>query len=73
MLNAQEAETDIEARAELLTEVQRWILDRHWCNWKLPIASVSYYGFSARLQDQGIPDWLNFYDRRRESMWLKQS
>ncbi len=73
MLNAQEAETDVEARAELLTEVQRWILDRHWCNWKLPIASVSYYGFSARLQDQGIPDWLNFYDRRRESMWLKQS
>ena len=72
LLNAQEAETDIEARAELLTEVQRWILDRHWCNWKLPIASVSYYGFSARLQDQGIPDWLNMYDRRRESMWLQQ-
>ncbi len=71
LLNAQEAETDVEARAELLTEVQRWILDRHWCNWKLPIASVSYYGFSARLQDQGIPDWLNMYDRRRESMWLK--
>ena len=73
MLNAQEAETDPEARAELLTEVQTWILDHHWCNWILPISSVSYYGFSARLQDQGFADWLNFYDRRRESMWLKRS
>ncbi len=72
MLNAQEAETDPEARAVLLTELQSWILDNHWCNWGLPISSVSYYGFSARLQDQGIADWLNFYDRRRESMWLQQ-
>ncbi len=72
MLSAQEAETDIEARAALLTEVQTWILDRHWCNWKLPISTVSYYGFSARLQDQGVADWQNFYDRRREAMWLQQ-
>ncbi len=72
MLNAQEAETDPEARAVLLTELQSWILDNHWCNWGLPISTVSYYGFSARLQDQGIADWLNFYDRRRESMWLQQ-
>ena len=71
MLNAQEAETDVEARAALLTEVQTWILDRHWCNWKLPISQVSYFGFSSRLQDQGIADWQNFYDRRRESMWVK--
>ncbi len=70
MLNAQEAETDAEARAVLLTEVQKWILDNHWCNWGLPVSTVSYYGFSARLQDQGIADWVNLYDRRRESMWL---
>ena len=70
MLNAQEAETDPEARAVLLTDVQRWILDNHWCNWRMPIASVSYYGFSSRLRDFGQDDWLNFYDRRRESMWL---
>ena len=70
LLSAQEAETDPEARAELITELQRWILDNHWCNWKLPISSVSYYGFSARLRDFGQDDWLNFYDRRRESMWL---
>ncbi len=73
LLAAQEAETDQEARAELLTEVQTWILDRHWCNWKLPISTVSYYGFSSRLQDFGVADWQNFYDRRRESMWLNDA
>ena len=73
MLNAQEAETDPEARAELLTEVQRWILDNHYCNWRMPISSVSYYGFNKRLQDFGQDDWLNFYDRRRESMWLSEA
>ena len=70
MLRAQEAETDPEARAELLTELQSWILDNHYCNWRMPISSVSYYGFNKRLQDFGQDDWLNFYDRRRESMWL---
>ena len=70
MLRAQEAETDPEARAELLTELQSWILDNHYCNWRMPISSVSYYGFNNRLQDFGQDDWLNFYDRRRESMWL---
>ena len=73
LLAAQEAETDPEARAELLTGVQTWILDRHWCNWKLPISTVSYYGFSSRLQDFGVADWQNSYDRRRESMWVKEA
>ena len=73
LLAAQEAETDPEARAELLTGVQRWILDRHWCNWKLPISTVSYYGFSSRLQDFGVADWQNSYDRRREAMWVKEA
>ena len=71
MLNAQEAETDPEARAVLLTDVQRWILDNHWCNWRLPVSSVSYFGFSSRLQDAGVADWLNGYSLRRESMWLQ--
>ena len=73
MLNAQEAETDPEARAVLLTEVQTWILDRHWCNWRLPVSSVAYFGFSSRLQDQGIADWPNMYNMRRESMWLNDA
>ncbi len=70
MLDTQEAETDPEARAALLTELQRWILDNHWCNWRMPVSSVSYFGFSSRLRDFGQNDWNNFYDRRRESMWL---
>ena len=70
MLQEQEWETDREARALLLTEIQRWILDRHWCNWALPIDKVSYFAFSSRLRDFGADDWLNYYDLRRESMWL---
>ena len=71
LLNAQEAETDPEARGVLLTGVQSWILDNHWCNWQLPLSTVSYFGFSSRLQDQGVADWLNGYSMRREAMWLK--
>ena len=70
MLEAQEQETDVEARTVLLKELQHWILDRHWCNWSLPPSTVSFYGFSSRLRDFAPNDWLNFYDRRRESMWL---
>ena len=70
MLEAQERILDPDARADLLTDIQRWILDRHWCNQALPVSAVSHYGFSARLRDHAPDDWLNFYDRRRESMWL---
>ena len=70
MLDAQERILDADDRADLLTGIQRWILDRHWCNWALPVSAVSHYGFSARLRDHAPDDWLNFYDRRRESMWL---
>ena len=70
LLYQQDQQTDPEARADLLTEIQRWILDRHWCNWALPVDRVSYFGFSSRLRDYGAHDWLNYYDLRRESMWL---
>ena len=70
MLEAQERILDADARASLLTDIQRWILDRHWCNWALPVNAVSHGGFSARLRDHAPDDWLNFYDGRRESMWL---
>ena len=70
MLDAQEAELDPEARAGRITEIQTWILDNHWCNWNLPTASKSWYGFSSRLRDQGVADWLNQYGLRREAMWL---
>ena len=73
MLDAQQAETDMEARAALLTEIQTWILDRHWCNAALPVPTKSYYGFGSRLRDFGADNWLNFYAHRRESMWLDQA
>ena len=70
LLEQQEQEVDVEARTVLLSELQHWILDRHWCNWSLPPATTSFYGFSSRLRDFAPNDWLNSYDRRRESMWL---
>jgi len=70
LLEAQEQETNFEARCKLLTEIQHWILDRHWCNWALPIDTTQYFAVSARLRDFAPDDWLNFYDLRRESMWL---
>ena len=70
MLEAQEQELDFDARVERLTEIQRWILDRTWCNLALPVSNVSYYGFSSRLRDHAPDDWLNHYGLRRESMWL---
>ena len=70
MLDAQERILDPDDRADLLTGIQRWILDRHWCNWALPVNAVYHWGFSARLRDHAPDDWWNFYDRRRESMWL---
>ena len=73
MLAAQEAETDREARAVLLTELQTWILDNHWCNWNLPSATSANLVFNSRLQDQGVSDWANTYSRRRHSMWIKDA
>ncbi len=70
MLEKQEQEVDVEARAVLLNEIQHWILERHWCNWSLPPSTVSFYGFSSRLQDFEPNEWLNLYRLRRESMWL---
>ncbi len=70
MLEAQEREMDFDARVERLTEIQRWILDRHWCNWALPVNQSQHYGFSSRLRDHAPDDWPNSYGLRRESMWL---
>ena len=70
MLEAQEREMDFETRVERLTEIQRWILDRHWCNWALPVNQSQYYAFSSRLRDHAPDDWPNYYGLRRESMWL---
>ncbi len=70
ILEAQEAEMDFDTRVELLTDVQRWILDNAWCVLPLPVSQVQHYGFSARLQDFAPQDWATPYALRRESMWL---
>ena len=70
MLAAQQTETDREDRAVLLTQVQRWILDRAWAVLPLPVSSVQHYAVSSRLRDFAPDDWLNLYSLRRESMWL---
>ena len=70
MLERQGQETDPEDRAVLLTQVQRWILDRAWAVLPLPVSRVQQYGFSSRLRDFAPDDWQNFYGLRRESMWL---
>ena len=70
MLETQQAETNLKDRAVLLTQIQRWILDRAWCVLPLPISTVQYFGVSSRLRDFAPNDWLNFYHLRRESMWL---
>ena len=70
MLETQQAETNLKDRAVLLTQIQRWILDRAWCVLPLPVSTVQYFGVSLRLRDFAPDDWLNFYDLRRESMWL---
>ena len=70
MLEAQEQEIDFDTRVHLLTDAQRWILDNAWCVLPLPVSTVQYYAFNSRLRDFAPDDWGNFYDLRRESMWL---
>ena len=73
MLEKQGQETDFDTRAELLTEIQRWILDNAWAVLPLPVSRVQHYGFSSRLQDFAPDDWVNYYGLRRESMWLAET
>ena len=70
MLETQQAETNSEHRAVLLTQIQRWILDRAWCVLLLPVSTVQYYGVSSRLRDHAPEEWMTSYRLRRESMWL---
>jgi hypothetical protein len=70
LMDKQSGEFDKEARAEILTELQTWILDNHWCNFAMPTAKSAYYGWSARMRDYAPDDWTNNYGIRRHSIWL---
>lgn len=73
MLEAQEQEMDFDTRVELLTDVQRWILDNAWCVLQLPVSRGQHYAFSSRLRDYAPDNWATPYALRRESMWLAPS
>lgn len=70
----QNEEVDHEARVQIITDLQRWILDRAWGIFTMPMASESYLAVSSRLRDYGKDDWFNAYSGnntpRRESAWL---
>ena len=73
MLEGQEQEVDFDTRVELLTDVQRWILDNAWSVLPLPVSRAQHYAFSSRLRDFAPDDWVNHYSLRRESMWLAET
>ena len=70
MLEAQEQEFDFDMRVDIVTDIQRWILDNAWCVLPLPVSLVQHYGFRSRLRDFAPDDWATPYALRRESMWL---
>ncbi len=65
---------DHEERVEIITDLQRWILDRAWGIFTMPMAATAFLGVSSRLRDYGKDDWFNAYSAtnvpRRESAWL---
>ena len=71
LMEDQAAETDVEARAAIITELQTYILDNQWCNFALPGAKTSFFAVHNRLRDWAPDDWNNNgYAHRRHSMWL---
>ncbi len=71
---AQTQELDHETRVQIITDLQRWILDRAWGIFTMPMAAESYLAVSSRLRDYGKDDWFNGYSGnntpRRETAWL---
>jgi ABC-type transport system substrate-binding protein len=65
---------DHEERVQIITDLQRWIFDRAWGIFPMPVASQAYLAVSNRLRDYGKDDWFNHYTGnntpRRESAWL---
>ena len=71
---AQTQELDHETRVQIITDLQRWILDRAWGIFTMPMAAESFLAVSSRLRDYGKDDWFNAYSGnntpRREAAWL---
>ena len=67
---------DHEERVQIITDLQRWIFDRAWGIFMMPVASEAFLAVSNRLRDYGKDDWFNAYTGnntpRRESAWLDE-
>ncbi len=67
---------DHEERVQVLSDLQRWIFDRAWGIFMMPVASEAFLAVSNRLRDYGKDDWFNAYTGnntpRRESAWLDE-
>jgi ABC-type transport system substrate-binding protein len=65
---------DHEERVQIITDLQRWMFDRAWGIFMMPVASQAFLAVSNRLRDYGKDDWFNTYSGnntpRRESAWL---
>ena len=48
-------------RVQIITDLQRWIMDEAWSIFILPMAATAFLGVSARLRDYGKDDWFNSY------------
>ena len=71
---AQNVEFDHEARVQIITDLQRWIMDNAWSIFIMPMAATAFLGMGSRLRDYGKDDWFNAYSGnntpRREAAWL---
>ena len=74
MMAAQNVEFDHEARVQIITDLQRWIMDNAWSIFMMPMAGTAFLGMSSRLRDYGKDDWSNAYSvsnvPRRQAAWL---
>ena len=50
MMSAQNVEFDHEARVQIITDLQRWIMDNAWSIFIMPMAGTAYLGVSSRLR-----------------------
>ena len=73
LMKKQEVELDVAKRKQILTDLQTFIFDKAMTGVLLPIAAKQNLAISARMQDTGDADWVNYYAYRRASMWIKPS
>ena len=69
----QAVEFDTEARKQILTEMQTYILDKAYLGIQMPAQANSMLGVHRRLQNVPAGDFLNSYSMRHQTMWIDDS